>query len=128
MNWPSQLKKTKARMDVLSWFETHPEAVSVDQLHTVFPSIHLATLYRMMEEFLAYDLIALSDDFNPIKKRYQRKGPHHHHRIKCVDCGIEKELDDCPVHVHAPRGFEILNHRLELEGLCTACAKKRRHA
>lgn len=126
MNWPQSLKRTKARQEVMEWFESNTQAISVDQLHALFPSIHLATLYRMMDEFVAHNLIALSDDFNPIKKRYQKKMPHHHHRIRCVECGIEQELESCPVHIHAPSGFEILNHRLEIEGLCAHCAEKRR--
>lgn len=123
MEWPRPLKKTENRLKVYDLFLHSPEALSVEDLHQALPTIHLATLYRIVEDFEKVAFIRLTDDFNPKQKRYQLKELGHRHSIKCVVCGKQEALESCPVHIHAPKGFVILNHRLEVEGLCEHCAK-----
>jgi Fe2+ or Zn2+ uptake regulation protein len=127
MKYPSHLKKTKSRLAVFDYLLTHDESFSVDELHQQISDIHIATLYRIVEEFEKENLIRLSDDFNPSVRRYQKKHHKHQHKIKCVDCGEEVTLESCPLHIHAPDGFILLDHRIELIGLCKSCAEKRKH-
>lgn len=126
MNFPNHLKKTKARLKVYEIFKSSSMSISVEELHQKCPEIHIATLYRIVDEFSKAKLIRLSDDFNPDVRRYEKMNHKHQHKIKCVDCGKESLLETCPLHIHAPNGFVILDHRIEIEGLCEECAQKRR--
>ena len=127
MNFPSQLKKTKARLDLFDFFNTHEGTFTVELLHELFPHIHIATLYRSVDEFTKLGVLRLSDDFNPSVRQYELNQSRHQHKLKCVDCGKEIVLETCPLHFHAPDGFVILDHRIEIEGLCKTCAIKRGH-
>lgn len=124
MDWPKHLKKTPARMAVYELFKLQSSPLSVDEIQTHLKEVHLTTLYRIVEDFEKAHLISLTDEFNPKKKRYRLQTSAHHHTIKCIECGKEEALEACPVHVHAPNHFIVLNHRLEVEGLCQSCAKK----
>jgi Fur family transcriptional regulator, ferric uptake regulator len=125
MNFPKHLKKTKSRLQVFELFAHEENAMSVDVLSEKLPTVHLATLYRIVEEFEKEGVLRLTDDFNPKKKRYQFNEAKHYHYLKCVECKKEIRLETCPVHFHAPKGFVVLSHRLEIEGLCESCAQKR---
>ncbi len=127
MKFPSHLKKTKGRLKVFEIFMDLNESISVDELHNKCTEIHLATLYRIVDEFSKANVIRLSDDFNPEVRRYERYSHKHQHKLKCVDCGQEVILETCPLHFHAPEGFVVLDHRIEIEGLCKDCAQKRSH-
>ena len=125
MRFPEDLKKTKGRLIIFNFFKDFKETISVEELHQHFPEIHLATLYRIVDEFSKHQVIRLSDDFNPQVRRYETNSHKHQHKIKCVDCAKEVILESCPLHLHAPDGFIILDHRIEIEGLCKDCAEKR---
>lgn len=57
---------------------------------------------------------------------------HHHHHLICTDCGsvtdfqltpdTESTLDKAFSRVARRAGFQIEGHRLDLIGMCTACA------
>ncbi len=125
MIYPKDLKKTKGRLMVFNYFKNLSASISVEELHEIFPEIHLATLYRIVDEFSKHSIIRLSDDFNPQVRRYEKNENRHLHKIKCIDCKKELTLESCPLHLHAPAGFIILDHRIEIEGLCQECAQKR---
>jgi len=125
--WPIQLKKTSARTEVLKAFENSTAALSVSDLQKACPLIPLATLYRVVDDFLDHDLIELSDEFQPKEKHYALHDAHGHHVVKCVVCHQTIPLKECPIHLEESiDGFKILHHRLEIEGICTACQNKPR--
>ena len=126
MKFPETLKKTKARETLFDYFNEHAEPVSVDKLHELFSDIHIATLYRMVDEFSKAGLIRLSDDFNPRSRHYELNRLLHHHKIKCVECHQEIMLESCPLHLEVPDGFVVLDHPIEIEGLCKKCAGSRK--
>lgn len=122
ITWPKGLKKTSARTEVLKAFEHNATPLSVSELHMACPSVPLATLYRVVEDFLDHDLIELSDDFQPKEKHFVLHDAHGHHVVKCVVCHQSIALKDCPIHLEESiEGFKILHHRLEIEGICTSC-------
>lgn len=124
ISWPSGLKKTSARTTVLHVFENSGGPLSVSELSKACPSIPLATLYRVVDDFLQHDLIELSDEFQPKEKHYALHDAHGHHVVKCVVCHKTIPLKDCPIHLDdSIEGFKILHHRLEIEGICKACQK-----
>ncbi len=122
MMWPTSLKKTSARLQVLNAFETTKSALSVAQLQSLCPDVPLATLYRVVDDFLDHALVELSDEFQPKEKHYALKDSHGHHVVKCVVCHQTIPLKECPIHLDdSIEGFKVLHHRLEIEGICRAC-------
>lgn len=122
MNWPLGLKKTLARTKVLTAFERSTTPLSVSDLALACPQVPLATLYRVVDDFLTHDLIELSDEFQPKEKRYALHDAHGHHVVKCVVCHQVIPLKECPIHLSdSIEGFKVLHHRLEIEGICSAC-------
>ena len=122
--WPFGLKKTSARTEVLSAFEKIKAPLSVSQLQKACPDIPLATLYRVVEDFLQHDLIEVSDEFQPKEKHYALHDAHGHHVVKCIVCHQTIALKECPIHLsESIEGFKVLHHRLEIEGICSACQK-----
>lgn len=122
MNWPMGLKKTLARTEVLHAFEKSDHSLSVSELAVACPKVPLATLYRVVDDFLSHDLIELSDEFQPKEKRYALHDAHGHHVVKCVVCHQMIPLKECPIHLSdSIEGFKVLHHRLEIEGICSKC-------
>lgn len=123
-NWPTQLKKTSARIKVLQAFKISVKPLSVSQLQTLCPAIPVATLYRVVETFLNTELIELSDDFQPKEKQYILKANHRHHIVKCIICLGRFTLKECPIQLsESIEGFIVLHHHLQIEGICSACQK-----
>ena len=56
---------------------------------------------------------------------------HHHHHLVCVECGIvtdfeaparlEKAMSQAVADVTSTMGFQVHNHRFDLEGICAKC-------
>jgi len=122
ITWPTSLKKTSARLEVLAAFEQSLSPLSVAQIQTLCPDIPLATLYRVVESFLEANLIELSDEFQPKEKHFALKDSHGHHVVKCIVCHQSIPLKECPIHLaESIEGFRVLHHRLEIEGICSSC-------
>ena len=114
-----ELRKTSA----------HPTAEEVHSLaRKRLPRISLGTVYRNLEG-LASEGVVLRLDTNGTRKRFDGNPARHYH-IHCVRCG---RVDDVPVQVDqrvdtALRGrteYRVLGHRLEFDGVCPRCRKKR---
>jgi Fur family transcriptional regulator, zinc uptake regulator len=122
MNWPTGLKKTPSRLAVLAQFTSATRALSALDLHHALPNINVATLYRIVDSFVEHGILERSDEFQPKEKHYQLAGSTHRHTIHCVLCDQRQPLSYCPVHLRPEiDGFQVLNHRLEIEGICMNC-------
>ena len=122
---PNELKKTSARIALLETFKTLNHPVSVSELYKAQPEIPIATLYRVIDAFVAHGLIEISDEFQPKEKHYVLKTEHTHHSIKCVVCNKTMILSECPIHLDENiEGYKIIRHRLEIEGICQKCQRQ----
>jgi Fur family ferric uptake transcriptional regulator len=57
----------------------------------------------------------------------------HHHHVVCSSCGRSTEIDDTGLRAVVDRiasrtGYQVVDHRLELFGLCALCQTKRKAA
>lgn len=57
----------------------------------------------------------------------------HHHHVVCSNCGRATEIDDAGLRAVVDRiasrtGYQVVDHRLELFGLCAACQASRKAA
>ena len=110
----------------LAGTDTHPTAEEV--FHGVrgeLPAISLATVYKNLETLVACGM-ALKLTYSDGSSRYDgRTDPHHHAR--CNRCGgVTDVTGDLPPEVvrelRSRPGFHVTGYRLELTGVCSACA------
>lgn len=87
------------------------------------------TLYRQVEKLKNLNLIQESL-FSDSIKRYCAVSDHHHHHFYCMECGYAEELPDASCEVipgleelFKSKNYKVMNHHLEIEGLCSKCNK-----
>ncbi len=89
--------------------------------------IGLATVYRTLELLLRSGLVEpvhVADG----RMRYGLAAKHHDHAI-CLTCGRWEPMPGCLVPRlprHAPNGFRVTGHQLEVFGFCAQCTASAR--
>lgn len=125
------LRATPPRLKVLQRLRSGPRRHwTADALHRELlaggDDIGLATVYRVLGQLDQAGVVRRSVfDGQPAVFEIDDR-PHHDHLI-CVRCGQVAEFVDPVIegHQHAvarARGFELVEHRLALFGLCRECA------
>ena len=125
------LKATRQRDVIVQVFMESDPHVSVEELtrrvRRKDPHIGCATVYRTLK-LMAESGLASSRQFGDGLARFERRseGQHHDHMI-CTLCGRIVEFESEPIEALQSRvareeGFRIFDHKLELYGLCPACA------
>lgn len=118
-------KQKKIILDIVRRSHNHPTAQEVfEEARKVIPSLSLATVYRNLEQLSEIGLIrkvVLSDQI----ARYDCNTGNHYH-IRCIACGRVDDLpfafpDDLEERIGRSVGYAILDHHLEVRGLCPAC-------
>ncbi|RKX77935.1 MAG: transcriptional repressor [Spirochaetes bacterium] len=93
------------------------------------PGIGFATVYRTLQLLKENGLVE-QRDFGDGKKRYERRDETHHDHLVCINCGKVEEFD-VPVierlqeEVAREKGFNMVDHRLELYGYCKKCREEK---
>jgi Fur family ferric uptake transcriptional regulator len=85
-----------------------------------------ATVFRTLELLAERGLVERLD-LPSGEHAYVRCEPRHHHHVVCGSCGASVEVPDCGLRAVADEvarrtGYRIDRHRLELYGICPACA------
>jgi Fur family ferric uptake transcriptional regulator len=124
------LKSTRQRDVILDAFLACSSHISIEELYLKLrahhPGIGYATVYRTLKLF-AESGIAREMQFGDGQTRYEHatEGEHHDHLV-CTGCGkiIEFEnetIEQLQQEIARNQGFRIVNHKLELYGLCAEC-------
>lgn len=95
------------------------------------PEIGLATVYRTLE-LLSELHVVHKLNFGDGVARYDLRGDntkHHHHHLICVQCGTMQEiLDDwlgpLEERLMDEYHFQVIDHRLDFQGICSKCLEK----
>lgn len=90
------------------------------------PGVGRATIFRTLDLFTGLGLVERLD-LPTGEHAYVACEPTHHHHVVCSRCGRSAEVGDVGVSAFADEvarrtGYRIDAHRLELFGLCPACA------
>ncbi|HEX7056081.1 MAG TPA: Fur family transcriptional regulator [Bacilli bacterium] len=96
-----------------------------------FPEIGLATVYRTLEllsELHVLEKMNFGDGVARYDLRYDNSHHHHHHLI-CVQCGsVQEIMDDWLIEIEKRAEteyfFQVLDHRLDFQGICQNCRAK----
>ncbi|MDA8163242.1 MAG: transcriptional repressor [Desulfobacteraceae bacterium] len=123
-----KIRMTRQRgviLEELRAVKTHPTADEMyEKVKKRIPRISLATVYRNLEVLCGLGVIQKLD-ITGRQKRFDADTSNHYH-IKCIKCGKVDDLysarpDAIEKAVEDHRGYEVLGHRLEFEGICPKC-------
>jgi Fur family ferric uptake transcriptional regulator len=127
------LKATSQRDTILDIFTRAREHLSAEELYVrvkkSHPGIGYATVYRTLK-LLADAGLAQERRFDDGFTRYEHTTPEaHHDHLICTKCGTILEFENERIEalqqdVARKNHFKVLDHKLELYGLCVACQKK----
>ena len=126
-----QLKQTKQRKIIVTHFLSADKHMDAEELHQITRedghNIGLATIYRTLSLLKEAGLV-IQHTFADGRATYEvsHPGAHHDHLI-CVTCAkiVEfesEEIEDLQKIVAEKQGFRLTSHRLDLYGICRACA------
>ena len=127
--YPKNLKKTKARIAVYNLLQKADHPLSPKEIHAqlMMTDIWLSTVYRVLDQFEKEKLILKTMGLVLHQSLYELDRHEHKHYAVCMHCHQRFELAECPlmeaVHVNA-KGFEVIEHRVEVLGFCAECAKE----
>jgi Fur family ferric uptake transcriptional regulator len=67
----------------------------------------------------------------PIRYEHRHLGKHHDHLI-CTKCGkiiefADQDIERLQIAISTELGFHMLQHRMEIYGLCSVCLSQRKH-
>ena len=105
--------------------DDHPPADQVyERVNDRLPGVSRTTVYRSLESLVRLGVITKACHPGAVA-RYDRRTDLHHHLI-CLHCdGIidisDARLDDVEVPDTSAYGFEILDFRVQLRGVCRRC-------
>ena len=114
----NNIKLTKQRKEV---YELLKEPQTVKDIINKKININPSTIYRIIEIFLKTNLIEEELFDNQIY--YKIKNDEHVHYIKCIKCHKKEKLNLCTIK--KIKGFEIIDHKIELNGICEKCKKSK---
>jgi Fur family ferric uptake transcriptional regulator len=125
----SKLKQTPKRKAILKLFLDKKRFLSPEEIFAVikkeFKRASFPSIYRNLDEL--YKIGILIKVQKPDRRLYyalcMAKNDTHHHHIVCVKCGKIGEFKGCDIiNKKKIGGFKILDHSLQLEGLCSKCS------
>ncbi len=95
-------------------------------------AIPLSSLYRTLTVLTSSGILRrVHDGSGTARYEYAEWLTGHHHHIRCTDCGLTQDIDFSPETeatirrlyetAGAALGFDVTDHRLDLEGRCPEC-------
>lgn len=122
----------RALIETIQQATTHLDAASLlRQARERDPNINRATVYRTLELLKKLGMIDELDlmHLNGEKHYYEAKTQQDHLHLACFDCGEIREFatptfQRLKQEIATKNGFAIQVMRLEVGGLCSACAAK----
>ena len=126
----NKLRYTQEREQIIKEiFATH-DHFDVDSLYLTIrqKGIHIskASIYRLLPLLIEADLVQ-DVFFEDGHMHYEHIYGHEHHcHLRCIECGKIEEFSDPRLKVverdlEERFGFKILNHKLDVKGLCPEC-------
>lgn len=126
------LNRTKSKIDILVELSKSHTPLSVSELHQHLgvESCDISTVFRTIGQFKEKGLIKelnLGEDF--FRYEVAASDPdqtHHHHHVRCRDCGEIKLIEKCDISIFekmiSKLGYKKMEHYLEFTGLCAKCS------
>lgn len=117
----NHIKVTTPRLAVLEAIKNLDDKSTIKNIIFSCTSIDKSTIYRTIETLIEKNILDKEIVNNEVT--YHLKGEHRHY-LNCVNCHERVEIKECPFDDEEIQGFKILNHSLNIDGLCKKCQKK----
>lgn len=123
------LRLTQQRQFLLHLLANSDQPLPVEELFIHFlnnsQKVSLSTIYRSLEVLVEHNFVdktILYDD----NKAYYSLHQGHRHFITCLSCKTMTEIEHCPIKqieetIADKTNFQVMDHKLELYGLCPEC-------
>ena len=113
------LKVTKHRVNILEVINLLDiDATNKNILNKL--GLDKSTFYRIIQIFVDSGII--SSGINHRNELYYSICDEHKHYIKCVKCHKKESIDICPVDDLEKKGFHVIQHKIEIDGICNDCS------
>lgn len=117
----NNLKVTNSRVQILNIINVLDiDATNKNILDNV--DIDKSTVYRIIELFINKNVV--EKNLNYQDEVYYSIKQEHMHFIRCVKCHKKEQINICPVSDLEEKGYTIINHKIEIDGICNNCSKK----
>ncbi|MGB8454468.1 MAG: transcriptional repressor [Anaerocolumna sp.] len=128
-NWPTGIKRTKQRENVLSILENSENPLSATDICAKMEknggTSWMSTVYRILEHFLKKGIVIKTNMMNNEMAVYEINRFKHKHYAICVSCHKIITMDNCPMEKFIPKledeDFYVMGHNLEIFGFCKDC-------
>jgi Fur family transcriptional regulator, ferric uptake regulator len=128
-NWPTGIKRTKQRENVLSILENSENPLSATDICAKMEksgsTTWMSTVYRILELFLKKGIVIKTNMMNNEMAVYEINRFKHKHYAICVSCHKIITMDNCPMEKFIPKledeDFYVMGHNLEIFGFCKDC-------
>lgn len=114
----NKLKITRQRLEILNLINTLDDNATIKNISSKM-KIDNSTMYRIIELLLEKNII--EKNLNYDNEIYFKIKENHIHYIKCIKCHKKEKIEICPIENIEEKGFKILNHKIEIDGICTDC-------
>jgi Fe2+ or Zn2+ uptake regulation protein len=125
---------TRSRRAVIDVLASTGRPMTLPEILAADAQLAQSSTYRNLSELVDAGVvrrIITSDEFSHFELAEHLTGDHHHHLI-CSNCGavedftvpneLEDLIDEASASIGRRRRFRIDHHRLDLVGVCAACA------
>lgn len=127
------IKNTRQRQLVFEYLISCTQPVTADAIYMDLfrtlgedESLNLSTVYRILDIFLREKLIIKSNLAGDNKATYEINRKEHKHHLVCIKCNLVTPIKGCPLKgydqaLSQSTQYEILEHKLEVFGVCPKC-------
>jgi len=121
--------KRKLIAEILEKTDGHPDAEHLCRLaKKKDPSIGQATVYRTLR-LMRENGVIKSFSFSGEQAKFESDAKKHHDHLICDRCGkivefVNDKLEEMKKSVALRQGFRMINHRLDIHGVCNVCLAK----
>lgn len=131
----NNIKNTKHRLNVYSYLLSCKQPVTADSIYLDLvrdsrnqENLNQSTVYRILDTFLKHQMIVKTTLGNDSRATFEIKHHEHRHHLICVSCNQITPISGCPLKgyekmLSETSQFKILEHKLEIFGVCPKCQK-----
>ncbi|HOK62621.1 MAG TPA: Fur family transcriptional regulator [Soehngenia sp.] len=127
------IKATKQRIYLYELLTNQDKPITAEDIYFIakneMDSFNLSTVYRILDIFVKKNLIIKSKLDIDEKFYFEIIREKHRHYLLCIYCNQIIPLSDCPIEKYEKKiaketGYSIVDHNLEIKGICPDCKKR----
>lgn len=125
------IKNTVQRQAVYNYLTEASTPITAEQIYMDLTqresdAMNLSTVYRILDLFTRKGLVLKSNLQADGKSTYEMNHMEHRHHLICVKCNSIVPIKGCPLEDYEKRlsestDYQILEHHLEILGICPKC-------